>query len=225
MAKKKLVIFGTGIISECVTPYFNCSDYEIIAYCCDESHLKSPSFNDLPLIGTQSLIDDYSTADVEVFVALGYHQMNALREAKFQYLRDKGFDFASYVHSSVTNTARVGCNSFIPDGANIQPHASIGSNTFVWPGATIGHHSVIGDHCWITTAATIGGVVSIGDGSFLGLGAVIADSVRLGKNTLVGARSLVTKSASDEAVFVEPSTPLHRLTASQFMKISTFFES
>lgn len=225
MSKEKLVIFGTGIISECVTPYFNHSRYEIIAYCCDESHITATSFNDKPLISTQIAIEKYANSNVSLFVALGYHQMNTFRKEKYEYFRKQGFSLASYVHSSVSDTAQIGFNSFIPDGSHIQTHVIIGSNTFVWPGSTIGHHSTIGDHCWITSGATIGGLVNMGDNCFLGLGAVVSDSVQLGKNTMVGAKALVSKSAKDNSVFVEQPTPRHRLTTSQFIKISTFFDS
>ena len=41
MDKTKLIIFGTGIISDCLSPFFEESDsFDIIAYCVDKKFKK-----------------------------------------------------------------------------------------------------------------------------------------------------------------------------------------
>ena len=151
--------------------------------------------------------------------------MNTFRKSKFNFFREKGFNLASYVHPFISSTVIVGQNSFLPDQVVVQPHTSIGSNCFVWPGATVGHHSVIQDHCWVTSGATLGGLVQLGDESFVGLGSTICDSVVVGARSLVGAGALITKDAPDESVFVAEPTQKHRLTTTQFSKITSFFDS
>ena len=62
MPSKKLIIFGTGIISQCVTPYFERSDCKGHIYCCDALFWKS-SFNDRPVIDIDHLLTSFSSDD------------------------------------------------------------------------------------------------------------------------------------------------------------------
>jgi hypothetical protein len=48
---RKIIIFGTGIVSDCVSFYFEKDNkFEIVAYCCDPEYIKETTFRGKPLI-------------------------------------------------------------------------------------------------------------------------------------------------------------------------------
>ena len=49
----------------------------------------------------------------------------------------------------------IGENSFILEGANIQPFAEMGNDTIIWCQTHIGHHTMIGDHVYTGAARAL----------------------------------------------------------------------
>tara|TARA_B100001250_G_scaffold412252_1_gene442978 strand:- start:1377 stop:2054 length:678 start_codon:yes stop_codon:yes gene_type:complete len=225
MKKTKLIIFGTGIISDCVTAYFkNKKDIEIIAYCIDKQFRESDNFNGIPIINKEDILEEFSPKDIKIFVALGYHNLNRLREENFKYFKSIGFEFFSYIPDDLRNFPfKIGRNCLILPGAIIQPHSVIGDNVFIWNDALIGHHSKIGRNSWLTGGVTIGGLSEIGENCFLGLNASVGPSIGIGDNCILGANTLTTRNISSNSVVVQQDTPIHRLNSDQFLKITQAF--
>ena len=84
--KKEIIIFGTGLLSEVVTEYFeNFSPYHVHGYMHDSkkkisNFLKKPVYN-------YSQIDELT--DKSFFIAVGYRNMNTIRENIFNNLKKK----------------------------------------------------------------------------------------------------------------------------------------
>ena len=221
---KKLVIFGTGKIAECVTYYFEREKkFQIVAYCCNREFIKEQTFNNRPVIAFEDISEAYPAEKYYLFVAVGYHRVNGLRSEIYRQGIDKGYEFATFVSPNVKGDFTVGENSLILDDVAIQPRVKIGNNVFIWGGALIGHHVHIEDNCWITGSANIGGLSIIGEGCFLGLNATVGHQVHIGKGSLIGANTLLTKSVEANSVAVVSDTEIHRLQTNQFLKLTSHF--
>lgn len=222
--KKQLVIFGAGKIAEAISYYFNREDeYEIVAYVVDDAFATKDQFLGKPLVKLSEVETNYSAKDYTIFVATGYQGINQLRAGKYDFFKQKGYSFASYVSPYVKGDFTVGENTIVMDNAVVQPCVEFGDNVFVWGGAMVGHHAVIHNHCWLTGGCQIGGIVDLGASTFIGLGAVIGNEVKIGQKCMIGASTLTTKSLNDKTVLLVGPTESHRLNSEQFTRMSSCF--
>ena len=224
--KKGLIIFGAGKIAEAVTYFFERdSEYTVEAYICDDSYKNGDIFLGKPLVELSRVTELFPPNQVMVFVAVGYQGMNKLRTSKYQFFKQNGYSFASYVSPFANGNYTIGENTIIMDGAMIQPCAKFGNNVFVWGGSMVGHHATIEDNCWLTGGCLVGGITTIGQGTFVGLGAMVGHEIIIGEKCMLGAGILMCKNLAAGSVLVAPNTEPHRLNSDQFTRMSACFKA
>lgn len=204
-----LVIFGTGDIARLAHVYFTTdSPHRVVAFTVDRAYRTSDTFQDLPLVPFDEVVDAYPPSQYQMFIALSYAQMNAVRAAKYAEARAQGYTLASYVSSRCSYLAQEppGDNAFILEDNTVQPFVRIGSNVTLWSGNHIGHDAVIGDHCFVSSHVVVSGHVRIGTHCFLGVNATLRNGITLGDHTLVGAGALIMKSTPARSVWVPDRT-------------------
>jgi sugar O-acyltransferase (sialic acid O-acetyltransferase NeuD family) len=207
---RKLVVVGTGLFAEIACVYLRASGrYDVVAFVADKAYAeKTPSLLGLPVKDFAALESQHPSSEHDVFVAIGYRGLNALRARFFGEIKAKGYRFASYVHPSVVSwpESRIGENVFVFEDNTIQPFVTIGDDTILWSGNHIGHHSTIGAHCFITSHAVISGSCVLGDYSFVGVNATIRDGIRIGARNIIGPGSLILKDTQEAQVFLPKGT-------------------
>lgn len=220
---KKLLLFGAGKIADVMSDYFlRDSDYEIVAYTCEAGFAHGDSYRSLPLLPFDEATRLFPPAQHELHIAVGYHELNRVRQRLFDAARSRGYRLASYIssHSWPGPDAVVGENCFVADGVSLEAGARIGDNVALWSNVVVGHHAQVGDHCWIAAGTAIGGGTIIGDRCFVALNATIGNEVVVGADSILGARTLLTKSVGDKSVLVERDTELFRLDSERFLRMS-----
>ena len=221
---KKVIIFGTGKIAQVAYYYFSRSkQIEVCGLTVDREYVQPVTWANLPVVDFETVVTKFHPDEYEIFVALGYQELNKLRTNRCLESKNKGYKLFSYIdpNAGVPDDFKYGENCFVMTSQNIHPNVSIGNNVFVWSGSTIGHHSYVDDNCWLTSTSNIAGNVVIGRNCFLGMNSTVVDSIQIGHNCLLGASVLITKSLPDESVVIEKGTDIHRLTTSQFLKLSS----
>ena len=202
---KKLVIFGSGDIAQLAHFYFTSdSPYEVVAFTVDVAYLQASYFRDLPLVPFEEVAALYPPENYDLFIALSYSKINAVRKAKFLAAKEMGYKLVSYISSRATvfNEGRIGENCFIIENNTIQPFVTIGNNVTLWSGNHIGHHSVIHDHTFIASHVVISGRVEIGEQCFVGVNATLRDHIKIGDRCVVGAGALLLADAEPEGVYI-----------------------
>lgn len=220
----QIVMFGAGKVAEVIYRHIAHSGVdEVVAFTVDREHVPaSGEFQGKPVVAFDDLARAYPPATHSMIVAIGYHQLNAVRKQKYEEAKRKGYRLASYVspRAGVGDWLETGDNCIILDNATIEPGARLGNNVVVWSNALVGHHTVIEDHAWIAGQATFGGSARLGERSFVGLGAIVGHEVEIGEESLLGAGTLVMKCPDDKAVFIAKDTDVFRLDSERFLKIS-----
>ncbi len=223
--KKDLVIFGIGKIAEVVFYYAKeeC-DFNIAAFCVDGQYKVNERFQGLPVVSFEEVATVYPPDKYDMFVAVGYHDLNKFRAKKCDEAIQKGYKLVSVIspQANVPSNVSTGWNCFIMPPALVHPCVQIKNNVFIFSGAMVAHHSLIEDHCWLTSCCNISGNVHIGANTFVAVNATVGHSVKIGKNCFLGANSLVTKDLEDDKVVIAESTKPIRLNSSQFLKMSNF---
>jgi len=220
--KKKLIIFGAGDIAQLAHFYFSAdSKYEVVAFTVDASYLTCTVFCGLPVISFDEIVSEYSSEHHDMFIALSYSRLNAVRKEKYFSAKSLGYQLASYISSSATvlNEGRVGENCFILEDNTIQPFVTIGNNVTLWSGNHIGHHSTINDHCFIASHVIISGRVEIGKQCFIGVNATLRDHLKIGDKCVIGAGALLLTNAEDEGVYIGTETVRSRVPSSRLKNI------
>jgi sugar O-acyltransferase (sialic acid O-acetyltransferase NeuD family) len=190
----------------------------------DKEFIKENTFNNLPVVAFDEVVEQYPPDKYAMFVAVGYHDLNRVRQTKVQAAHDKGYELISYVHpnAGVPKDLKLGKNCFVMNHVMVHPRVELGDNNFVWSGTIIGHHSKIGHHNWFTSGANIAGNVQMQDNNFFAINATIGHSVNIGSECFVGSNALVTKNLADKSVVIEGATKLFRLNSDQFLRMSKF---
>ncbi|MEJ7685849.1 MAG: acetyltransferase [Variovorax sp.] len=219
---KSLVIFGTGDIAQLAHRYFTQdSEYEVVGFTVDAEFIKVETFCGLPVVPFAGLAGSFPPADFELFVALSYSKLNAVRKEKYLAAKAAGYRLASFVSSQATvqNDGQIGENCFVFEDNTVQPFVRIGNNVTLWSGNHIGHHSVIGDHCFIASHVVVSGGVEIGEQCFIGVNATLRDHIKVGARCVVGAGALLLADADPEGVYIGAATERARVPSTRLRGI------
>lgn len=224
MKEKPLVIFGAGKIGEVVLHCWRQQGgREVAAVAVDAAYRKSESWHGLPLLDFEEIERSHPPGDYDLFVAIGYQELNAFRARKMEEARGKGYTLPSFrPDRSEEGGYETGDNCFVMPGAMVHPCAQLRDGVFVWSGAIVGHHSEIGSYAWVTSGANVAGNVKLGAYSFLAINSTVVDGITLGERCFIGANALVAKSADPGSVFIEKGTDRFRLDVDQFLKLTRF---
>jgi sugar O-acyltransferase (sialic acid O-acetyltransferase NeuD family) len=219
---KPLVIFGIGDIGELAYHYFRTdSGRRVDAFSVDGGYVKEPSFQGLPVVAFEDIAAAFPPDTHDVFVAVSYTKLNAVRREKYLAAKAAGYGVASYVSSRATvlNEGRIGENCFILEDNTVQPFVTIGNNVTLWSGNHIGHHSTIRDHCFLASHIVVSGGVEIGESCFIGVNVTLRDHIRVGERCVLGAGALILENAEAEGVYIGPATERSRVPSSRLRKI------
>lgn len=207
--REKLIIVGTGLFAEVACAYFEeYTNYEVAAFACHESYKAGDEIYGRRLLAIENLAPDYFPTDTDIFVAIGYGQMNKMRQRVYEEMKERGYSCATFVHPDVKiwDSTTVGDNVFIFEDNTVQPFTKIGNNTIMWSGNHFGHHGSIGNHCFIASHAVISGYCTIEDNVFIGVNATLRDGVTVAKETLIGAAAMILKDTNPKEVYAPQKT-------------------
>lgn len=200
---KDLYIFGNGDIAEVVHYYFkNYSDYKIKAFVVDDEYFKEKTFCEKEVIKTSDFLK-LDNNNIFIFVALGYKNLNKVREEKYLFFKKRGYKFATYIskNATVLNNHAIGENCLVLENNVIQPFVVVGNNVIIWSGNHVGHHSIIEDNVFISSQVVISGRVKICKNSFIGVNSTFRDNIKVGSFSIFGAGSLISKDTDDYGVY------------------------
>lgn len=217
-----LVVFGAGDIAQLAHYYFSReSEYEVAAFTVDAAFLKENRFCGLPVVAFEEISTTHPPATHNMFVALSYSNLNALRKSKYLAAKARGYRLANFVsaRASVLNGGRIGDNCFIFEDNTIQPFATIGANVTLWSGNHVGHHSTIGDHCFIASHVVVSGEVEIGEQCFVGVNATLRDHIKIGERCVIGAGALLLADAAPDGVYLGQASERSKVPSSRLRGI------
>lgn len=206
---KKIIIFGTGNFARLASYFFQLDGgYEVAAITADREYVKTPELWGLPLVPFNEAAEQYPPMEYEMFVAVGYSDMNRTRQQKCHEAMCKGYNLASYVspRATVFDNLKIGCNCFIGDGNIVQPFVSLGEGVVLMGGNFLAHHAIVDDYSLLTAGAVICGSTHIKNNCFIGAGAIINDGLTIAPFTVVGAAAYIARNTKENGVYLaEPA--------------------
>jgi sugar O-acyltransferase (sialic acid O-acetyltransferase NeuD family) len=167
----------------------------------------------IPVLGDDSILKDYSPAQVELANGLGSlgGEAMSLRRRVQEKLEAAGWQFCNVRHPAaiVSPFARVDATAQLMAGCVVQPGAIVGKGVIVNTAAVVEHDVTVGAWSHIAPCAVVCGDVRIDEACHVGAGAVVRQGVALGPVTLAGAGAVVIKSFAGNGTLVGvPARPI-----------------
>jgi sugar O-acyltransferase (sialic acid O-acetyltransferase NeuD family) len=159
----------------------------------------------VPVLGGEEVLDELKPDEILLVNGVGSVGSMAAREAIYRRGLDRGFRFATVVHSSaiVSASARLGDGVQLMAGSIIQCDAAIGANSIVNTGACVDHDCRIGESVHVAPGATLSGAVTIGDRTHIGTAATVIQGISIGRDCLVAAGAVVYRDLPDNGRLIK----------------------
>jgi len=201
--KKKMIIFGAENLAGEVKYYLDIdSPYEVVAFTVHQAFRKIDRLEGLPVLDFEEALEKYPPGEYDMFVAIGYRQMNTTRGKVIDQVMRHGYHLISYISSkAICHSTDIGCNAFISDGCYVGKGATIGTGCFLNALAIVGHRCNVGNNVFIAASVVIGGDVTVQDNCFIGQNTTVANGLTIGKQSFVGAASFINKSTEPELLY------------------------
>lgn len=158
-------------------------------------------FFDIPVLGPDETVLQYSPDSVRLVNALGSIRATDTRERLFQRFSSKDYFFPNLIHPTafVGKEVRLGVGIQLMAGAYLQTGAKIADNVILNTGALVEHDCIIASHVHIASGAVLAGGVCVGERSHVGAGAVVIQGLSIGKDCTIAAGAVIIKNAADNS--------------------------
>jgi sugar O-acyltransferase (sialic acid O-acetyltransferase NeuD family) len=212
MKNNKMIIIGLSNNAKLAAFYFTKdTNYEVVGFAVDKQYKTAEHFYNLPVFELESLTKLFPPSECDAFVAVGYNEMNTIRENLYSKVKGLGYFLPNYISPkcSFLTEETIGDNNLILEDNTIQPFVKIGSNNVLWSGNHIGHDVVIGDHNFITSHVVVSGFTKIENNCFIGVNATLRDGITIASKTLIAAGAIILKDTNEADVYLPAKTILH----------------
>lgn len=194
---KPIIVIGNGGHASVLVEILLESQMNIVGYTAPEG---TSEFYNLPYLGNDEVILDYSSDEIELVLGLGTITISNLRRTIYEKFKSKGYTFATVIHPTaiISPSATIGEGVQIMAGAIIQTKSTIGENNILNTGCQIDHNCYIRNHSHIAPGVILSGGVSIGDNCHIGVGTTVIQNIKIGNHVLIGAGSVVINNIEDK---------------------------
>ena len=217
----KLVLAGNTATAEILLAYLqNDIRYEVVGATVDDKFVADATIDGVACVGLSQLCKTFSPESCRVLMAVGYSDLNRVRESLFVRLKEMGYTIETYVHpdARVYSKLPLGEGSIVLPGTVIEPHARVGANTLVWCNVTLAHHSIIEDNCWIASGTVVAGKATVSRNSFVGVNATVVNEVCVGSYNVIGASSLISRNTKPDSIHLARSAEPLRFSSEEYVK-------
>lgn len=193
MKEKPVILLGAGGHAKVLLDILLEQNIEVVGIVeKDGADLPSDLYG-VPVIGSDSDVQQYSPDKVELVNGIGSIGATALRQKVYEKFKRQGYCFSQVIHPSavVSRRAELGEGVQILAGAVVNIGTHIRENSIINTNASVEHDCLIGAHVHIAPGVTLSGGVTVGDGSHIGTGASVVQGVEIGVNVIVGAGAVV----------------------------------
>lgn len=219
----RIVLVGNAITARILYGYLRQDlRYEVAACVVDDAFCASTAVPEAQTVPISRLEGQFPPDSCKLLMALGYAQVNTVRQAMYERLIAKGYSFETYVHpkAMIYTEKPLGDACVILPGALVEPGAEIGQDTFLFGNAVVAHDAKVGAHCWLAAGVVIAGMATVGQGSFVGVNATVSNKVEVGPGCIVGGAAFISKNIKANTVYLARSAEAFRCTAKEY---ATFF--
>jgi len=203
---QRLLIFGINSLAELLKYYIEKYTNGIISgFILDKEYLDNypNKIDNIPIICFDNIEKIFPVKEYSILLALGYSNMNELRMEKYDIIKQKGYNIASFVHPTASVQQEfIEEGTIVLENTVIQPFVKMGVCNIFWSNVNISHHTVIGDFNYFAPMCSCCGNVTIGSQCFIGSNCTVKNGVKLADKTLAGAGVYISHDTFEADVIV-----------------------
>lgn len=185
------IIYGTTDFAEKLYYLLKVSGVEVDAFTVDRKYMTVETIEGIRVIPYEEL--KKKASGTEIYLAIGYRNMNRNRENLYNEVKKDGFSVASYIHpTAVVSTDCLGEGNLIFEHVVIGPYAKLGNCNICYPKSFIAHHTEVGNFNFFAISSSVAGNVTVKDRCFLGNNSYTKDGIVIADETLAGAGAYVS---------------------------------
>jgi len=220
----KTIIYGNGAMAKVLYSYMK-KDFDIAGFCVDSCCIKEKKFCGLSLVAFEKVETVFNPKKYNMINAIGFIEMNELREKKCEQSGKKGYETVSFIHPSVQihDGVSIGKNCIILDFVSIHCGSKIGDGTFISSNVNIGHDCTIEPFNWINSGVSIAGNTKIGKGCFFGVNSSIGNDLSIGSKNFIAANVHINKNTLDNQTYLSQNAQLFKLDSKKFIRFAKIF--
>lgn len=218
---KRILLAGNAITAEVLFAYLRRDTrYEVVGLAVDDEFVGDGRISECRTVALSEAIAAFSPDTHRVIMAVGYGDLNRIRETMFNRIRSMGYGIETYIHpdARVYTDQPLGEGSVVLPGAVIEPRARVGANTMIWSNTTLAHHSSVDDHCWVAAGTVVSGQARVMRNTFLGVSSTVVNAVTVGEFNVVGANALVSRDTKPHSVHLARSAEPFRYSSDDYVK-------
>lgn len=217
----KILLAGNAVTANILSSYLRRDvRYDVVSCVVDDAFVERETVGDCPTVGLSDVQKACSPETHRIIMAMGYNDLNRVRESIFLRLKALGYGVETYVHpdARVYTDHALGEGAVVLPGAVIEPNARVGANTMVWSNVTLAHDSSVGDHCWVAAGTVLSGQATVLRNTFVGVGSTIVNKVVVGEYNIVGAGALISRDTKPHSVHLARSAEPFRYSSDDYVK-------
>lgn len=218
---KKVLLAGNAITADILFSYL-CGDsrYEVAGLTVDDDFLAKGGIDGVASVGLSQVREHFPLDSYTIIMAVGYDDLNRVRESLFSRLKGMGYTFETYIHpdACVYTDYPLGEGCVVLPNAVIEPHVRVGANTLIWCNVTLAHHSSVAENCWVASGTVISGQARVLRNSFVGVNATVVNKVTVGEYNIVGAAAMVSRDTKSHTVHLARSAEPFRYSSEDYVK-------
>lgn len=198
---KGKLIFGCSALARRLFQNLENEGYYIAAFAADDNYCQQDRFCDRPLVPYSKMEELFPPKGYEVYVTIGYTDMNGKRKDAIERLLALGYSLPNYIHRSVIyDGVTMGIGNLVFAGSILDMDTQIGDGNMLLQGVLISHDIQMGDYNFFAPRAALAGDVTIGNQNFFGLNCSIKNGVKIGDRCLIGASAYAAQDLKDGSV-------------------------
>lgn len=209
---KNYIIFGDSPFAKRLAKYILIEKkHKLLCFTQEDKFCSCNSILGLPVIPLSKLQETLK-CEFEVLIAIGYSQMNTLRERMYNMLVESGYKIGSWVScNAVVYSEKIGEGTMVLPNTMIGPGSELGKCNFFESSVVLSHDNKVGDFNFFSTNAVLGGSAVVQNHCFFGLNCTIKNSIAIADNSLIGSAANVLTNTESYGVYVgNPAKKLER---------------
>ncbi len=218
---QEIILAGNAITAQILYSYLAADTrYRVVGVTVDDEFVSSGSVGDFKAVPMSGVAAACPPGKCRVVMAIGYNNLNRVRESVFDRLKGMGYTIETYVHPEARLHSQVplGEGCVILPGAVIEPFVTVGANTMVWANVTLAHHCSVAEHCWIASGSVVSGQARVLRNTFVGVNATIVNAITVAEYNIIGAAAMVSKDTKPNSVHLSRSAEPLRYSSDDYVK-------
>ena len=140
----------------------------------------------MPIVAFEDINEKYPSDEYEIMIAIGNSKMNDIRKEIFYRCKERGYDIASYYHSSCSiHSNTIGEGNIFLENCLIYPFSEIGDGNLLWDHVSILYNCAVGSFNTFSSYASLCASAKIGNNGFYGSYCIVDEHLTTADYTLV----------------------------------------